>query len=58
MIYFAALGDGLTYTMAAPYYTGFEVVKGVSNFAADVTASWSYKEGTKTVKTETMGTPW
>ena len=46
-----ALGDGLTYTLAAPYYIGFEEADGVSNFVADVTASWSYKEGTKTVKT-------
>ena len=50
-----ALGDGLTYTLAAPYYAGFEVVDGgvglVSNFLADVTASWSYKEGSKTIKT-------
>ncbi len=46
-----ALGDGLTYTLAAPYYTGFEVIDGQSNFIADVTASWSYKEGTKAVKT-------
>ncbi|MBQ2624510.1 MAG: leucine-rich repeat protein [Kiritimatiellae bacterium] len=46
-----ALGDGLTYTLAAPYYTGFEMTDGVSNFLADVTATWSYKEGTKTIKT-------
>ena len=46
-----ALGDGLTYTLAAPYYAGFEMAEGVSNFLADVTASWSYKEGTKTIKT-------
>jgi hypothetical protein len=46
-----ALGDGLAYTLAAPYYIGFEEADGVSNFVADVTASWSYKEGTKTVKT-------
>ena len=46
-----ALGDGLVYTLAAPYYTGFELTEGVSNFLADVTASWSYKEGSKTVKT-------
>jgi hypothetical protein len=46
-----ALGDGLTYTLAAPYYIGFEEADGASNFVADVTASWSYKEGTKTVKT-------
>ena len=46
-----ALGEGLTYTLAAPYYIGFEEAEGVSNFVADVTASWSYKEGSKTVKT-------
>ena len=50
-----AIDDGLTYTLAAPYYSSFEVVDGdenlVSNFLADVTASWSYKEGKKTVKT-------
>ena len=46
-----ALGEGLTYTLAAPYYSGFELTEGVSNFLADVTASWSYKEGSKTVKT-------
>ena len=46
-----ALGDGLTYTLAAPYYDGFEMADGVSNFLADVTANWSYKEGSKTVKT-------
>jgi hypothetical protein len=49
------------YTLAAPYYSGFEVATEgdvasggetlVSNFLADVTASWSYKEGSKTVKT-------
>ena len=46
-----ALGDGLTCTLAAPYYAGFEMTDGVSNFLADVTATWSYKEGTKTIKT-------
>ena len=50
-----AQGDGLAYTLAAPYYSGFEAIPGdeglVSNFLADVTASWSYKEGSKTVKT-------
>ena len=46
-----ASGDGLAYTLAAPYYAGFEMTDGVSNFLADVTATWSYKEGTKTVKT-------
>ena len=46
-----ALGEGLTYTLAAPYYTGFELMEGVSNFLADVTASWSYKDGTKAIKT-------
>ena len=46
-----ALGEGLTYTLAAPYYSGFELTEGVSNFLADVTASWSYKVGTKTIKT-------
>ena len=50
-----ALGDGLTYTLAAPYYSGFALADdggGIySNFFADVTASWSYKEGTKTIKT-------
>ena len=46
-----ALGDGLTYTLAAPYYTGFDMADGGSNFLADVTTSWSYKEGTKTIKT-------
>ena len=46
-----ALGDGLTYTLAAPYYSGFELTEGVSNFLSDVTATWSYKEGTKTIKT-------
>ena len=46
-----ALGDGLTYTLAAPYYAWFEMTDGVSNFLADVTATWSYKEGTKTIKT-------
>ncbi len=45
------LGDGLTYTLTAPYYIGFEEADGTSNFLADVTASWSYKEGSKTVKT-------
>ena len=49
-----ALGDGLTYTLAAPYYSGFAAIDdgdGVSsNFLADITASWSYKEGNKTVK--------
>ena len=38
-------------TLAAPYYAGFEMTDGVSNFLADVTATWSYKEGTKTIKT-------
>ena len=50
-----ALGGGLTYTLAAPYYSGFALEddgEGVySNFLADVTASWSYKEGSKTIKT-------
>ena len=50
-----ALSDGLTYALAAPYYSGFDVASDgevlVSNFLADVTASWSYKEGSKTVKT-------
>ena len=46
-----ALGDDLIYTLAAPYYAGFEMTDGVSNFLADVTATWSYKEGTKTIKT-------
>ena len=47
-----ALGDGLTYTLAAPYYSGFALDENqTSNFLADVTASWSYKEGTKTIKT-------
>ena len=47
-----ALGDGLTYTLAAPYYSGFALDENQSsNFLADVTATWSYKEGTKTVKT-------
>ena len=47
-----ALGDGLTYTLAAPYYSAFALDENqTSNFIADVTASWSYKEGTKTIKT-------
>ncbi len=46
-----AIGDGLSYTLAAPYYSGFELADGVSNFVAGVTASWSYKEGSRTVKT-------
>ena len=50
-----AQGDGLAYTLAAPYYSGFAVVDDgeslISNFLADVTASWSYKDGSKTVKT-------
>ena len=47
-----ALGDGLTYTLAAPYYSGFALDENQSsNFLADITATWSYKEGTKTVKT-------
>ena len=50
-----AQGDGFAYTLAAPYYSGFDAVPGdeglVSNFLADVAASWSYKEGSKTVKT-------
>ena len=50
-----AQGDGLAYTLAAPYYSAFEAVPGdeglVSNFLADVTASWSYKDGSKTIKT-------
>ncbi len=47
-----ALGDGLAYTLAAPYYSAFAVDESqTSNFLADVTASWSYKEGSKTVKT-------
>ena len=50
-----AQGDGIAYTLTAPYYSGFAAVPGddgpVSNFLADVTASWSYKEGSKTVKT-------
>ena len=50
-----ALGDGLTYTLAAPYYSGFTAIDdetGISsNFLADVTTSWSYKDGNKTVKT-------
>ena len=47
-----ALGDGLTYTLAAPYYSAFALDENQSsNFIADVTASWSYKEGTKTIKT-------
>jgi hypothetical protein len=50
-----AQGDGLAYTLAAPYYSCFEAIpvdEGlVSNFLAAVTASWSYKEGGKTIKT-------
>ncbi len=50
-----ALGDGLAYTLAAPYYSGFTAIGDgecvSSNFLADVTASWSYKEGSKTIKT-------
>lgn len=50
-----ALGDGLKYTLAAPYYSDFVTVPDedglVSNFLADVMASWSYKEGAKTIKT-------
>ena len=47
-----ALGDGLTYTLAAPYYSAFALDENqASNFLADVTASWSYKDGTKTIKT-------
>ena len=47
-----ALGDGLAYTLAAPYYSAFAVDESqASNFLADVTSSWSYKEGSKTVKT-------
>ena len=50
-----ALGDGLTYTLAAPYYSSFAAIDDgesiSSNFLADVTASWSYKEGSKTIKT-------
>ena len=47
-----ALGDGLTYALAAPYYSGFALDENQSsNFLADVTASWSYKEGSKTIKT-------
>ena len=47
-----ALGEGLTYTLAAPYYSAFALDENQSsNFIADVTASWSYKEGTKTIKT-------
>ena len=43
------------YTLSAPHYSGFAVfdngVNLVTNFFADVTTSWSYKEGKKTVKT-------
>ena len=43
------------YTLSAPYYSGVAVfadgVNLVTNFFADVTASLSYKEGKKTVKT-------
>ena len=47
-----ALGEGLTYTLAAPYYFAFALDENqTSNFLADVTASWSYKEGSKTIKT-------
>lgn len=50
-----ALGDGLKYTLAAPYYSDFVTVPDedglVSNFLADVTASWSYREGSKTIRT-------
>ena len=47
-----ALGDGLTYSLAAPYYSAFELDENrSSNFIADVTAGWSYKDGSKTVKT-------
>ena len=50
-----ALGDGLTYTLAAPCYSDFVAVADedglASNFLADVTASWSYREGSKTIKT-------
>ena len=50
-----ALGDGLKYTLAAPYYSDFVTVPDedglVSNFLADVTASWSCREGSKTIRT-------
>ena len=47
-----ALGEGLTYTLSAPYYSAFALDENqASNFLADVTASWSYKDGTKTIKT-------
>ena len=46
------LGDGLTYTLAAPSYSAYGVDEHQDRyFLADVTASWSYKDGSKTVKT-------
>jgi len=50
-----ALSDGIAYTLTAPYYAEFATIDDgdsvTSNFLADVTAAWSYKEGAKTVKT-------